>query len=491
MISKPCIVTLLVAATLISNCAVGPDFHKPDAPEATGYTKDSIGNIDAQALIQDMDIPGQWWTLFKSRQLNALIESSLQSNPNIQAAEAGLRAARENVKAQQGLFYPSVNGSYSGSRQSIAPSIAATDPLPSGQLLFSLYNAQVAVAYTPDVFGLNHRTVESLQAQAEIQRFQMLATYLTLTSNIVTAAIQESSLRAQIDATHEIISIETKMLQILRNQLAKGAASELDVAAQESQLAQAKAALPPLENQLAVQRDLLTALSGNLSNNEVSEKFKLSDLTLPAKLPLSLPSRLVEQRPDVRAAEEQLHSASAAIGVAVANRLPQFTINALGGDTGTNFAHLFNPADRFWSLTGGITQPIFDGGSLLHKERGAKATYEQAKAQYKATVITAFQNVADTLHALKFDADTLHAATAARDAASKTLELTRRQLQSGSVNYLAVLSAEQAWQQSRISLIQAQATRYADTAALFQALGGGWWNRRETITDEKQPTSKN
>ncbi len=484
-----CGITLAAAALFVSGCAVGPDFRKPDAPAANSYTKEPIANIygkDAQAFVKDMDVPGQWWTLFQSEQLNALIEKALKSNPNIQAAQAGLRAAQENVKAQQGLFYPSVAGNYSATRQHIAPSVAATDPLPSGQLLFSLYNAQVGVSYAPDVFGLNRRTVESLQAQAEIQRSQLLATYLTLTSNVVTAAIQEASLRAQINAVHKIIDIETQMLHMLRNQFAKGSASRLDVAAQESQLAQARAMLPPIENQLAVQRDLLTALAGNYSEDEIAERFELSGLALPSELPLSLPSRLVEQRPDVRAAEEQLHSASASVGIAVANRLPQFAINGLGGYTGTSFAHMFNPADRFWSMAEGVTQPIFDGGNLLHKERAARAAYEQAKAQYRSAVITAFQNVADTLHALQFDADALKAANAAEHAAGTTLELTRRQLQSGSATYLAALSAEQTYQQARISLIQAQASRYADTAALFQALGGGWWNRPDREANETQ-----
>lgn len=474
-------IVYIAALALLSSCAVGPDFHKPDAPEISTYTKDTVTNIpaagNAQNFVQSMDIPGQWWELFKSPQLDKLIKKSLKSNPTLQAAKAGLRVAQENVKSQQGLFYPSVTGSYSGSRQHIAPSISATDPLPSGQLLFSLYNAQVAVAYTPDVFGLNRRTVESLQAQAEIQRFQTLAAYLTLTSNVVTASIQEASLRAQIDATNEIIDIETRMLAIVKHQMELGYSSGLDVAAQETQLAQARATLSPLKNQLALQRDLLTALAGNFSSDEISEKFELSQLTLPSQLPLSLPSKLVEQRPDVRAAEEQLHSASASIGVAIANRLPQFTINAVGGDTGTNFARLYNSTDRFWSLAGGITQPIFDGGSLLHKERAAKAAYEQAEAQYRSTVITAFQNVADTLHTLKFDAEGLQNAVNAENAARTTLNIATGQYKLGYANYMSLLGAEQAYQQARIGLAQAQANRFADTAALFQALGGGWWNK--------------
>ena len=346
-------------------------------------------------------------------------------------------------------------------------------------LNYSLYTPQVSVSFVPDVFGLNRRTVESLQAQEQQARFALAATHITLSSNVAAAAIQEASLRAQIDATHELITINTNMLQILRNQYAKGYASKLDVAAQESQLAQVAATLPPLLKQLAQQRDLLAALSGGFPNQDLPEKFELSSLQLPQELPVSLPSQLVEQRPDVRQAEENLHSASAQIGIAVANRLPSFALTADAGSMAVVFGHLFSGGNGFWDVAAGVTQPIFDGGTLLHRERAAKAAYTQAAEQYRSTVLTAFQNVADTLNALQQDADALKAAAAAKDAASVTLDLTKKQFQSGYVNYLALLSAEQAYQQAVINLVQAQANRYADTAALFQALGGGWWNRAD------------
>jgi NodT family efflux transporter outer membrane factor (OMF) lipoprotein len=286
-------------------------------------------------------------------------------------------------------------------------------------------------------------------------------------------------LRGQIAATQELITINTNMLKILRDQYAKGYASELDVAAQESQLAQVAATLPPLLKQLAQQRDLLAVLSGGFPNKDLIEKFELSSLQLPQELPVSLPSQFVEQRPDVRQAEENLHSASAQIGIARANRLPSFALTADAGSMAVVLGHLFSGGNGFWDVAAGVTQPIFDGGTLLHRERAASAAYTQADEQYRSTVLTAFQNVADTLSALQQDADALKAAGAAKDAASVTLDLTKKQLESGYASYLALLSAEQAYQQALINLLQAQSNRYADTAALFQALGGGWWNRTD------------
>jgi NodT family efflux transporter outer membrane factor (OMF) lipoprotein len=284
-------------------------------------------------------------------------------------------------------------------------------------------------------------------------------------------------LRAQIDATRELIEINTHMLDALRKQFEKGYVGRLDVAAQESQLAQVTATLPPLLKQLAQQRDLLIALSGGLPNEDLPEKFELSSLQLPRELPLSLPSQLVEQRPDVRQADENLHSASALIGVARANRLPSFNLTADVGSMALVFTKMFSAGTGFWDLAGGATQTIFQGGTLVARERAAKAAYVQASEQYRSTVLTAFENVADTLHALDQDDDALKAAAAARDAAKVTLDLTAKQMQVGYVSYLTLLSAEQAYQQALINLVQAQTNRYADTAALFQALGGGWWNR--------------
>jgi NodT family efflux transporter outer membrane factor (OMF) lipoprotein len=470
---------------LIAGCAVGPDFQRPSAPETAGYTQESlpaqtvaadVGGGAAQRVVQGLDIPGQWWTLFRSPALNALIEQALKANPSLEAAQAALRQAQENVYAQEGFFYPSVQASFSPSRQKNA--IATIAPtLSSGEPLFSLYTPQVSVSYTLDVWGGNRRQVESLQAQADALRFQLEATYLTLTSNVVAAAIQEASLRAQIAATNAVIRIEGEQLELLRAQNALGAIAMADVVAQEATLALAQASLPALQKQLSLQRDLLAALAGRTPSAEPDEKFELAALELPQDLPLSLPSRLVEQRPDVRSAEEQLHAASAEVGVAIANQLPQITLSASAGSSATQMSQLFTSGTGFWSVAGNFLQPLFDGGTLLHRKRAADAALEQAAAQYRSTVITAFQNVADVLHALYYDAAALEATLRAERAAAESLDIARHALQLGSISYVALLNAEQTYQQSVIALAQARANRYADTAALFQALGGGWWNQ--------------
>ena len=478
----------ILAAILLlpAGCAVGPNFTKPASPDVTGYTPtpisttSSTANIaggEAQHLVEGSDIPGEWWTLFHSKPLNDLIERSLKVNPDLKAAQAALVVARENMLAQRGAYYPSVTGGFSAIRAKTSTNVSPVTN--TSNLNYSFYTPQVSVSYVPDVFGLNRRTVESLGAQEQQARFALAATHITLSANVVGGAIQEASLRSQIEATHELITINTNMVEILRTQYAKGYVSRLDVAAQESQLAQVAATLPPLMKQLAQQRDLLAALSGGFPNQDLTEKFELSSLQLPQELPLSLPSQLVEQRPDVRQAEENLHSASAQIGIAIANRLPSFALTADAGSMAVVLGHLFTGGTGFWDIGASVAQPIFDGGTLLHRERAAKAAYTQAAEQYRSTVLTAFQNVADTLSALQQDADGLKAAAAAKDAAAVTLDLARRQYQTGYVNYLALLSAEQAYQQAVINLAQAQANRYADTAALFQSLGGGWWNRTD------------
>ena len=492
MVFKSRIAPLLAAGLLAPffGCAVGPDFKKPPAPEVSHYVSGELSGTvsadvaggQAQRFAPGSDLAGDWWTLFHSRPLNELIEQSLTNNSDLKAAQAALLVARENVLAQRGAYYPSVSGSFSASRQRQAGTLA---PVPSSNaLLYNLYTPQVSVAYTPDVFGLNRRTVESLQAQEQEVRFQMIATYTTLTSNVVVTAIQLGAVQAQIAATRQLIDINSNMAEILHYQFSKGYVSRLDVAAQDSQLAQVNATLPPLIKQAAQLRDLLAVLAGQFPSNATNEKFELSSLQLPEEVPVSLPSTLVAQRPDVLQAEANLHDASARIGIAIANRLPNIQLSADVGSTALAISELFTSGTGFWSLGAAATVPLFEGGTLLHQERAAKAAYTQAAEQYRSTVLTAFENVADTLTALQQDAEGLKAAASAEAAARETLDLSRRQLQSGYANSLALLSAEQAYQQALINRVQAQANRYADTAALFQALGGGWWNRADLKADQ-------
>jgi NodT family efflux transporter outer membrane factor (OMF) lipoprotein len=465
---------------------VGPNFKRPAAPPVSGYTADplkttsstpNIAGGEAQRFVEGLEIPAKWWALFHSKPLNELIERSLTNNPDLKAAQAALVVARENVLAQRGAYYPSITGAFSASRQKQSELIS---PTPNADLFqYNLFTPQVSVSYVPDVFGLTRRTVESDKAQEQGVRYQMIATYLTLSANVVVAAVQEASLRAQIETTGQLIGISSNMLEIVQYQLEKGYASGVDVAAQEAQLAQLTATLPPLLKQLAQQRNLLAVLAGDFPGRRQGEGFELDGLQLPEQLPVSLPSKLVEQRPDVLQAEANLHAASAQIGIAIANRLPNITLTAETGSTALALDRVFTSGTGFWGVGGALTQPILQGGALLHAQRAAKAAYVQAAQQYRSTVLTACQNVADTLHALDQDAAALKAAAAAAGAAKVTLELAREQWQVGYGGYLALLNAEGSYQQTRLSLVEAQANRFADTAALFQALGGGWWNRAE------------
>uniref|UniRef100_UPI0022571894 efflux transporter outer membrane subunit n=1 Tax=Dyella silvatica TaxID=2992128 RepID=UPI0022571894 len=442
----------------------------------------------AQHLVEGMDIPGQWWTLFHSEPLNALIEDALKHNPDTEAAQAALRAAWEGVYVQRAAYMPSVSLGYNPSRQRVAKPLAS--PINSGKNLYSVATAQVNVSYTADLWGGNRRQVESLVAQADSQRFQLEAAYLTLTANLVNAAIGEAALRAQIDATQRIIASQETILRSLQRQQVLGQAADADVAAQVALLEQNRAALPGLEQQLAQQRDALAALCGRLPDERIDAQFELKDLQLPLELPLSLPAALVEQRPDVRTADAQLHAASAQIGVAIANRLPNLQITAALGSSGVTSSmgepgnlqqtsKLFQGGSAFWTLGANLVQPLLDGGALKHKQRAAEATFEMSAAQYRSTVVSAVQDVADTLHAIQGDAATLAATAKAERAAARSLEIVQRQLALGDVSEIVSLNAQVTYQQALIALVQAQASRYSDTAALFQALGGGWWNRSD------------
>ena len=475
------------ALATLTGCAVGPDFTRPTVPDASTYTHTPIEKAvaapirggNAQRLVSGQDIPAQWWNLFHSPTLDAWIAAALAHNPGIDAAEAALRQAQENVYAQHGAYIPQVNLALGASRERDATGTLSPTAA-SGASYLNLRTAQVTVGYVPDVFGGNRRAVESLQAQEDTQRYALIATRVTLASNVAAGAIELAALREQIRATQAAISAQRGLLGLMRRQFAAGAIAEAAVIAQQAALAQTQAQLPPLQKQLEQQRDALAVLTGILPAQWQEAKFALGDLSLPADLPLSLPSALVRQRPDVLAAEASLHAASAQVGVAEAARFPQFTLTADYGSTATRTADLFNSGNVLWNFAAGLTAPIFDAGTLKHRQRAAEAAYDQVAAQYRSTVLVAFQNVADTLHALELDARTLKLAVVSEKAAADSLAITRKQTELGDTSIVAVLQAEQTLQQARIARIQAQAARFADTATLFQALGGGWWSKSAT-----------
>jgi NodT family efflux transporter outer membrane factor (OMF) lipoprotein len=347
---------------------------------------------------------------------------------------------------------------------------------------FTLYNASVSVSYTLDLFGAVRRSLEDLQAQVDYRRYLLEGAYLALTANMVTTAVQEASLRERIKATREIIRAEEEQLALVEEQVRLGAAGRPDLLAQKAQLAQTRAMLPSLEKELAQSRHQLAVLSGSPPSDASGlPEFHLDDFQLPGELPVSLPSSLVNQRPDIRAAEELIHSACALIGVATANLFPKLTITGSYGTQSTILSDLFSSGTNIWSIGAGLLQPIFRGGELTAKRRAAIAAYDQAEFQYRQTVLQAFQNVADVLRALEKDADTLRAQSDAESAAAESLDLTRSQFELGAASYLSLLNAERQLQQARLTLAQARAARFADTAALFQAVGGVWWNREDRL----------
>jgi len=480
---------IALTAALLSGCVLGPDFMRPKPPAVNGYTADPLPTQTASAAVQGggaqqfvkaMDIPGQWWTLFHSEPLNRLIDEAMQANPSLQAAQASLRQARENLYAEQGATLPTIGAGANASRQRLSETQSGFKNVTP---TYNLLNASVNVSYNIDVFGGTQRQIESLEAQAEAQRYQLESAYLTLTANLVTAAVTEASLRGQVAATQDIITAESEQLKVLDQQFQLGGTSRSDVLAQEATLAQTRATLPPLLSQLTQTRNQIVALAGRFPSQDGSQSFELSALRLPDQLPVSLPSTLVEHRPDVRAAEAQLHAASAQIGVARAAQFPNFTLTGQAGTSAFKIDQMFSPVTQFANAALGTTATLFDGDTLYHKRLAAIAAYDSAEAQYRNTVLLAFENVADSLRALDYDAEALKAQLAAEQSAADSLDIARSQYHEGAITYIVLLNAEQQYQSARIGLVRAQAARFADTAALFQALGGGWWNRSDVAPE--------
>jgi len=473
-----------LTSLLLAGCMVGPDFRRPDAPSTDRYTEkplppetastNAATGGAAQRFVAGGDLPAQWWSLYRSEPLDQMIRSGLADSPTLAAARATLRQAQENLIAQTGaLMYPQVDANLSASRQKISN---ATFGLPGAQPIFNLYNASVNVSYTLDVFGGNRRQLEGLQSLVDYQNYQLEGAHLALTGNIVTAAIREAGLRAEIESTRQILAAEQEQVRRVTRQFDLGGVGRLELVAQRAQAAQTEATLPPLESQLAQTRHLLAVLIGKLPSETVVPEFSLDTLHLPEEIPVSIPSDLVRQRPDIRASEALLHQASAQIGVATANLYPQITLTGSFGAQSNQLHNLF-AGPSLWSIGAGLLQPLFHGGALEAERRAALAAYDAALAQYQETVLQAFRNVADVLRALDDDARTVKAQAEAEVLARDTLDLTRKQYQLGGTSYLTLLVAQRQYNAAQFALVLAQANRYADTAALFQALGGGWWNR--------------
>jgi NodT family efflux transporter outer membrane factor (OMF) lipoprotein len=468
------------ALFLLAGCAMGPDFQPPAALPIGRFTTTQLPQVTSgagsdaervQHFVDAQTTPLAWWTVLGSSEINSLVDRALASSPTISTAEAALRQAQELVAAQRGGFFPTVSASYSGTRARVPGEVAS--PVSSGASLYTLHTAQVSVGYVVDVFGANRRAVEALQAQGEAQLWQLRAAQLTLAANVASAALQEASLREQLASTERLLSIADRQWQLLGVQQRLGEAAGVAVLTQEALVHQTEGAAAALRKQLAQQHDLLAVLVGSVPADVSALQLKLSTLRLP-DVPIGLPARLVAQRPDVRSAQAQLQAANAQIGVAVANMLPQITLSTDFGSGAQELSQLFRAGGLLWSVGAGLTQPIFQGGTLLHRKRAAEAQTEQALGQYRSTVLTAFQGVADSLEAVVQDADQLVAASAQERAAQAALRAAQRQLELGSISVLTLLSAENAAQQASIARVQAQASRFSDVVAVYQALGGSW-----------------
>lgn len=474
----------LVIALIASGCAVGPDFKQPPPPKTDGYTSETLPEETQSINVaggepQRFDYGGElrpdWWTLFGSSQLNALIDEATRIYPTVQAQQAALREARQNVRAEQGNLFPQVQGSANRTREKVPGTILGLPGVPG--FLTTLYAATAQVSYTFDVFGGERRAIEGFEAQVDYAHYKLEGSYLALISNLVAAAIRAASARDQITTTQDIIASEERQLNVIERRFQLGGVTQADLLSEQAQLGATRATLPGLQQALSEAQHEIAILTGHSPRDLAPVSFTLADFRLPQDVPVSLPSSLVRQRPDIRAQEALLHRASADIGVATANMLPQITLNATYGGASTDASQLLQSKATIWSLAGGITQPIFQGGTLLAKRRGAVAAFDEAWAEYQTTVLTAFQNVADSLTALDNDAQALKGEYQSSSAAQASLDFAERQYAGGAATYLALLTQQQQYQQARLGYVRALASRYLDTVTLFHALGGDWFDR--------------
>jgi NodT family efflux transporter outer membrane factor (OMF) lipoprotein len=500
----------LFLTVLLYGCALGPDFQQPQLAKQAGYIENSnkhqITPLGSVNFNTQTTIPGDWWSVLGSKSLSTYVEMVINNNPSMTVAEASLRQAKQNVIAQQGFFFPSIGADYAISRNKLAGNLGGNSPgiqgngqnistyqspngLPpfNGPVYYNFHTAEVTLNYTPDFFGANRRAVESLEAQEKTTAYQLEATYITLTANAVAAAIQQASLKAIIEASQQIINDNQILVNLTQHQFELGYASAMDVNNQLTLLTQAQQQIVPLKQQLEQTNDLIHVLSGHFPSEHIEMNFVLDEFDLPHSLPASLPSNLVRQRPDILAAEEQIHYANAQVGVQLANRFPQFNIIGAIGGAADAFNQLYHNGAGFFYLIGDLSVPIFDGGTLSAREQAAKEAFAQSIAQYKLTVLNAFQNVADTMHAIQSDADALKSAQILLNTNQQLLSMTTSQEKLGFVNQLVLLNADIAYQEAKINYIQMRTNQLGDAAALYVALGGGWWDKKPLDSLAKKP----
>jgi NodT family efflux transporter outer membrane factor (OMF) lipoprotein len=484
--TKSLILAVLCISALccLIGCAVGPDFVRPKAPAVDRYTSgpQPAATTSADGQVQRFEegakIASDWWRLFKSAKLDTAIKEAIANNQNLKAAQASLRQSQEDLRAGYGIFYPQIDARFDATRQKFSQSRFGGT---SASTIFNLYTLTSTVSYALDIFGGERRQVESLKAQVDFQHYIVLGTYLTLTGNFVNTIISRAAYVAEIKAAEQIISLEKEQVRLTEIQAQAGTVPYSNVLSIQSQLAATEATLPLLRQKMTQSEHLLAILAGRLPAESTLPQVDLADLTLPVDLPLSLPSDLVQQRPDILAAEAQLHGASADIGVATAALFPSFTLNEAYGWESTHIKDLFKKTSSIWNLGADIAAPLFHGGTLTARRRAAIEGYNQSLANYRQTVLSSFAQVADNLRALEHDAEALRAQSEALIAADEALHLIRTNYEAGIANYLQVLIADSQFHQAKIAYLGALAQRFQDTVALFVALGGGWWDAKEGV----------
>jgi NodT family efflux transporter outer membrane factor (OMF) lipoprotein len=470
---------------LLAGCTVGPDFVRPQAPEVTRYTHgmEPTETVSADGQKQYFEygskIAEDWWRLFNSPKLEAIIKSAIAENQNFQAAQAHLRQSQEELHAGYGAFFPQAGMGFDASRQKFSTAKFGSS---SRSSIFNLYTASVNVSYVLDVFGGQRRTVESLAAQVDYQNYTAQATYLTLLGNVINTGIAEAAYRAEIATTEEIISSEKNQVQVAEAQVESGTVPYSEALSIRAQLAATEASLAALKQGLSQTEHLLAALGGRLSAEYAPSALDLAELSLPNPLPVTVPSELVRRRPDILASEALMHSASANIGVATAAMFPSLTLSASYGQNSNATSKLFNSAGNFWDIGAGLAAPLFQGGTLWFQRRAAIEAYQASVSDYQQVVISAFQQVANVLRALEHDAEALRAQSEALASSEEARKLIATNYAAGIVGYLPVLIADAQYRQATLGYIQAKTLRLQDTAALFVALGGASWSSETNKT---------
>ncbi len=480
---KRILVFLLVGAGLVA-CAVGPDFISPSAPQNVAYSKNGLpketltADGRSQSLLSVTISDSRWWEMFKADSLNTIVDEALKQNASLQASEANLRQSQDLLRAGYGIFFPQVSARLGASRNSIAP---IQSGLPNSGSIFNLSTASANVSYVLDVFGGERRQVEALRAQVDFQKYSTDAAYLILSANVVNTSIARAAYLEQIKSTEELIALEKDQLKVAQAQVTGGTAAYATVLSIQTLIASNEASIAPLRQRVSQAEHLLAVLEGVDPSHVNLSDITLESLTLPSDIPVSLPSELVRARPDILAAEAQMHVTSADVGVATANMYPSISLNAGYGVANNSFASLSGSSQQFWTIGPSINIPIFAGGSLYYAKQAAIDAYQQTQAIYRQTVLAAFSQVADCLTALEHDAQALQGQSDARRYAADALKLQQVSYNAGLVDYLSVLVADVQYHQASIAYLQALAQRYQDTVALYVALGGGWKVAEDTV----------